>query len=561
MDDSSTNTMNSPKLDELNSSLIIKLKVPKLEPDPSNNNNNNNHHHHMLVRSADVEDDLEEGEIKDDAVIISPPSPPQQQQHAPAAAAVVNLRICPFCNKTFSNGKALGGHMRIHAEKKKMVLAGPPGPSPNPNPSPESGGGSGVFKCELCPKEFPSRKSLFGHMRSHPDRFWRGMNRPPSSYAPETSSAAEERLRSLGNWRVTGKRGRVGAASPVTSSSSTSSFGPHAEAAADLMLLLNGKTEYEDEDEEDEDEDEDEDEKLEDEEELEKARKKGKGLMYDDVHTHKCFDEDEIYYLKNLGFLPNFNFNHDYRGIKINDDVTTINNSDNEDDFSVKVSPLSTPLKIIKEVNNKKVNIGKIISENNSNNNNNNNNNNKWVCNTCGKSFPTHQALGGHRSSHNKDKYNNNNNNVNININNNGTVVVQTRIVDGSGLTDVGPSSGNSGGGDEGQNEVVVNGGASDDVAVAAVGNGVHKCKICDKTFASGQALGGHQRCHYVVPFADVFVSSEQTCQMSRKGLFDLNVEPPMGEDDDDGDGDGDGDDGGDVTFDSSSISKYYCSY
>lgn len=82
----------------------------------------------------------------------------------------------------------------------------------------------GSLKCEFCNKEFTSWKALYGHMRSHPERPWRGMKPPTSS---SSSSAAAFRggsppvdcSTSLTPWPITAKRGGTG--SPLPSSSSS----------------------------------------------------------------------------------------------------------------------------------------------------------------------------------------------------------------------------------------------------------------------------------------------------------------------------------------------------
>ncbi|KAK7306807.1 hypothetical protein VNO77_44766 [Canavalia gladiata] len=132
-------------------------------------------------------------------------------------------RVCDICFKTFSNGKALGGHRRSHfqASKKhqqKKVKArfsnhSKTGDNSNYNRAncdyDDDGGGDdndddddplmcdGKFICFLCKKEFPSKNALFGHMRSHPERTWRGLQPPPShrhfqykhSNSPSSSSS------------------------------------------------------------------------------------------------------------------------------------------------------------------------------------------------------------------------------------------------------------------------------------------------------------------------------------------------------------------------------------
>ncbi|KAJ4916713.1 Zinc finger protein ZAT10 [Raphanus sativus] len=77
-----------------------------------------------------------------------------------------------------------------------------------------------------------------------------------------------------------------------------------------------------------------------------------------------------------------------------------------------------------------------------------------YSCSVCDKSFSSYQALGGHKASHRKN-------------------LSQTL----------------SGGGDDLS--------TSTTSAVTTGSGKSHVCSICHKSFPSGQALGGHKRCHY----------------------------------------------------------------
>ncbi|KAJ0243928.1 Zinc finger protein ZAT6 [Hirschfeldia incana] len=84
-----------------------------------------------------------------------------------------------------------------------------------------------------------------------------------------------------------------------------------------------------------------------------------------------------------------------------------------------------------------------------------------YKCSVCDKEFSSYQALGGHKASHRKNS-----------------------------------SLSQSSGGDEKS--------TSSAVTIASHGRGggggsvkPHVCSICNKSFATGQALGGHKRCHY----------------------------------------------------------------
>ncbi|GKV20081.1 hypothetical protein SLEP1_g30251 [Rubroshorea leprosula] len=80
-----------------------------------------------------------------------------------------------------------------------------------------------------------------------------------------------------------------------------------------------------------------------------------------------------------------------------------------------------------------------------------------YKCSVCNKAFSSYQALGGHKASHRK----------------------------GSGSDD--------------QSTTTTTASAEATTTARAISNGArqHECSICHKRFPTGQALGGHKRCHY----------------------------------------------------------------
>lgn len=211
-------------------------------------------------------------------------------------------RVCHICHKAFSSGKALGGHMRIHvqlANKKDLVFkkklkVHQTITFKKQNPREESeekvidlvkkkhhckkktttttnncyGGSGNMFKkptCIICGKNFPSMKSLFGHMRCHPERDWRGIH-PPSSMAKNSSSSsssvsdadppkidaqmgllasgeknrAVDLTESLRGWPVTARRGRKAMAAESMSELSSSEDDQLRDAVNYLLMLARG---------------------------------------------------------------------------------------------------------------------------------------------------------------------------------------------------------------------------------------------------------------------------------------------------------------------------------
>lgn len=200
--------------------------------------------------------------------------------------------VCPVCNKRYKSGKALGGHKRTRnlPPKKNKTVKTVMKPSNKRKGIDFADEENKVREaedepiCPLCEKSFPSKKSLFGHMRAHPDRGWRGIQPPPhqpapvrsasssistrdhminmvdefssdtpkrrvlmlSSDSPETSPSDLDLAKYMkqGNWSVTAKRGSRKSCSSSPSSSTASNFtdipgmeSSMKEAVIDLMLL------------------------------------------------------------------------------------------------------------------------------------------------------------------------------------------------------------------------------------------------------------------------------------------------------------------------------------
>ncbi|KAI4976408.1 hypothetical protein ZWY2020_050015 [Hordeum vulgare] len=113
----------------------------------------------------------------------------------------------------------------------------------------------------------------------------------------------------------------------------------------------------------------------------------------------------------------------------------------------------------------------------------------RFSCAVCGKAFASYQALGGHKSSHRKPPTGER------------CVVAQASAGAGSEASAAASSGGSSG--------------------------GPHQCTICGRGFATGQALGGHKRCHYW-DGTSVSMSMSVSVSASSAALrnFDLNLLP-----------------------------------
>ncbi|CAL4923291.1 unnamed protein product [Urochloa decumbens] len=113
----------------------------------------------------------------------------------------------------------------------------------------------------------------------------------------------------------------------------------------------------------------------------------------------------------------------------------------------------------------------------------------RFRCSVCGKAFASHQALGGHKASHRMKPP---------------PILLQVHA----------PSSSSSGDA------------ASSAAGVGSCGQaGRHRCSVCHRSFATGQALGGHKRCHYWDGLS-VSVTASASGSGSSVKDFDLNLMP-----------------------------------
>ncbi|OIW12863.1 hypothetical protein TanjilG_24796 [Lupinus angustifolius] len=117
-------------------------------------------------------------------------------------------------------------------------------------------------------------------------------------------------------------------------------------------------------------------------------------------------------------------------------------------------------------------------------------------CSVCNKAFSSYQALGGHKASHRKS------------LSENAATTVAT-----------------------------VSAATTNDTATKKL----HECSICHKSFPTGQALGGHKRCHYDGGNSNSYINTNNSSAVtffesgsfshSHRGFeFDLNLPAPLTE-------------------------------
>ncbi|KAH7844560.1 hypothetical protein Vadar_029333 [Vaccinium darrowii] len=443
-------------------------------------------------------------------------------------------RVCNVCHKGFSSGKALGGHMRVHIQANKEQQQILSVNKKNNNDDTAHAGNRAI--CSLCGKTFPSMKSLFGHMRCHPEREWRGIQPPDQKQPPAAKKISPSEqidlIECLRGWSSTAKRGRKALTpSPTTTDDPPEEEERLQEAVEYLMTLAQGDSfdssaslTHENRVDDHEGRNGKLSEILEDENLVFQSKKRG---IEESLGEYNVGFEYPVKKLKieelsgsPVAVTPSKNLERGkgkaIAGGEIQDCKEFVEGDETESqksDYSIPSGNLIVNYKsdgqIMKIKKKRKkvklMDLGRTPGVDKPNP--------VYKCSTCDKCFTTHQALGGHRSSHNKIRsihYVEHHENSDIHIPNHPPAT--------------------------GVDELKENGEGDGGSKVVAEST-THQCKICNKTFPTGQALGGHKRCHWTGQSGPLEAPSSQAgspgeaSHTGRKILgFDLNEVPPMEE-------------------------------
>ncbi|KAG2682752.1 hypothetical protein I3843_11G205200 [Carya illinoinensis] len=485
----------------------------------------------------------------------------EEQASAPAKQFPL---VCKICNKVFGSGKALGGHTIMHVQARNKELLEKIQKSKFKKHPTSAGDLSNAIRakananvaimgeptCYVCGKKFPAMKALFGHMRSHPGREWRGVLPPPTEKNSASSSSSTpsddkniasaaanfttteapvlvDLSASLFRWKSTGKRGRRSIPASTSGYGSGLPQGQEEEgmqeAIHDLMMLANANPEK----------------RLMDNSDPKAANidsaltdswnfpsRNDKLIRTDEAGSrrevlYKSINEDKGKGKAMLETAPpkmrtKLWVNEDWpRNYYYRDETTAhkdLNRNDSgngdlvpKDEISVKMMIRNRKkrktkllgLKALGDAADRSHNQFPLTPS-------------RYTCSLCNKSFPTHQALGGHMSSHNKLKY----------------IQTMNEYV----------SANDSATEDYGNCANLI---TQVDGTETVLAGSKHQRKICNvETFPTGQALGGHKGSHWTGPVEIDSKAKAQSSQITSPGEasqtgrrilgFDLNDLPAM---------------------------------
>ncbi|KAL3518806.1 hypothetical protein ACH5RR_021395 [Cinchona calisaya] len=507
----------------------------------------------------------------------------EAEAEAEAASPIKKSHVCHECNKGFSSGKALGGHLssahvqgRENLKKLKFNQS-----TKFKRDGSRSDAATKEIVCKICGKDFASMKSLFGHMRCHPEREYRGMEprkerpakivrdlSPSLSNHDDDEEEEEEYLdtdnqanyyhvdengnlanyyfddfdaaadsatltamagvvdlsESLSSWIVKGKRGREGVRKHVRKiQGEVDEERKLRDAVYQFISLVNGDSSLRPNNPKEEEHKSDSFfPRAEIREGLSvvasESKKKKERVQVEEVHpaagdrrdfpakkrkfseTATNFEETLDGELDIKGKGKALKFNHEKLSSNSKDfglsrQYDNKNNSFSDQELNKRRrGQRKTP---IHSENEREITKLDGVTELGTPQ--------KFKCSTCGKTFPTHQALGGHRSSHNKLK---------VSIKNTADRTSSPFLVrdkkQATSFSQLLPTPGIGG---------------SDNASTLV--ESIHPCKNYDRTFSSGQALGGHQRCHWQGQSSQVASPVTEENQTSHRIVLEIDLNQP----------------------------------
>ncbi|CAK9330085.1 unnamed protein product [Citrullus colocynthis] len=451
---------------------------------------------------------------------------------------LVSRHVCKLCNKSFACGRSLGGHMRSHLtnnladndekhSRTSLQLANYSGGSLS-NMEEEIDYGYGLRKnpkktqkleflseesslqdkfCRECGKGFQSWKALFGHMKCHSER---GVVFSSSQEVEEPDSHITDAKQKMvmdiqsdnetevpNNKRKRSRRRRtsnqMGTANSTTSfsfatnSSSVSEIEQEQEVAISLMLLsmdmgnwvgFNSPAESSDNNSK----------FLEAPSVVESKTSVSNGCEL--VKSNKLKGKKMEFEVKHSKMMKKSQLDH-----RAGSKSFLKKNDQNQARFSSDMF-FKSPKKTLAEFWDSK--ICKKPKKRS-----------KFECDICNKIFDSYQALGGHRASHKKLK----------------GCFIESAMEDEAEEI-----------GSESSGEIAISANpTAESKASKGINNGgrieknnKHKCPICEKVFASGQALGGHKRSHLM---SGSEAKNRETIQIQKqvpeiRRFLDLNLPP-----------------------------------
>ncbi|GLU12158.1 hypothetical protein SLE2022_288600 [Rubroshorea leprosula] len=137
-----------------------------------------------------------------------------------------------------------------------------------------------------------------------------------------------------------------------------------------------------------------------------------------------------------------------------------------------------------------------------------------FECKACKKVFTSHQALGGHRASHKKVKgcYAAKLDRIDDVLEEDHELISDDKVLPSAKSTTV---------------MHLINRSATTSSIPSKRKHRGHECSICHRLFSSGQALGGHKRCHWITSNSQAAAAVVNASSPVKK-LFDDSDQPPL---------------------------------